>query len=436
MSFKNPYNVLNKIGVQGAQVTAFPQNYAFELDMATWWSAVQRARNYSDFSGLDALYSYVLKSSTFVRSAVEKRLRPLKSRTFSIIVNGKEDKRLTDLVNSTPFIRELIYQRGMANFTFARVVGVDKEGETFNYPLRNLDIVNKAVRRMTYDVDEIYYVKNHVNLFWMQTSFTSEDTLGLLEPITRDIINAFNSQNDWQIASQFSAYQQKVMYYEDGDEKMLDAAKQAASQVGLGQVIVAGKTTDEVSGKVIKKLELENVRGDEAADKFRTYKENIEQLRASIMQLVLGSSLLGMSDKNTNSERLVRAHLKLFRDITESDAIDVQDWFNKSEVKIKLAYLLNEPALRDCTFKAKPQSYIDIGDVEIFTKMFKDLALTPTEEFIMKVGLDVTDIDWNEDNGTAPTGGENAPKSPTNASTERGIKGLVKRIARSVFKTS
>lgn len=433
MTFKNPYNILNYEGVAGARIQALPQNYRFALDMDTWWSAVIRAREFSDFTGLDALYSYVLKSSTIVRSAVDKRLRPLKSRTFGVYINGKEDKRLTEKIKDSAFVRELIYQRGLANFTYARVVGVDKNGETFVYPLRNLDIVNKAVRKQTYDIQNIFYVKNHVNLFWMQTNYKSEDTLGLLEPVSRDVINMFNAQNDWQTASQFNAYQQMVMYYEDGDEKMLDAAKQAASQVGLGTVIVAGKTTDEVSGKVQKNLELENVYGSATADTFRTFKENIEQLRASIMQLILGSSLLGMSDKNTNSERLVRAHLKLFRDITESDAIDVQDWFNQKEVKQKLAYLLNEPTLVNCTFRVKPSNYIDIGDVDVYTKMIKDLALSPTEDFIEKVGLSKNDVLGYENVDRLEEGSKGVKKVRENGNAQRGIKSMALDFAKRVL---
>lgn len=434
MAFKNPYNILNYEGVTGAPVRALPQNFAFSLNMETWWSAVLRAREYSDFTGLDALYSYIMKSSTIVRSAIDKRLRPLKSRTFGVYINGKEDERLTNVVKDSAFVRELIYQRGMANFTFARVVGVDKNGDTFVYPLRNLDIVNKAVRKQTYNIEDVFYVKNHVNLFWMQTKADSEDMLGLLEPVSRDVINMFNAQNDWQTASQFNAYQQMVMYYEDGDEKMLDAARQAAAQVGLGTVIVSGKTTDEVSGKVQKNLELENVYGSATADTFRTFKENIEQLRASIMQLILGSSLLGMSDKNTNSERLVRAHLKLFRDITEADAMDVQDWFNREDVKVKLAYLLKEPKLAECTFKVKPQNYIDIGDVDVYTKMLRELALTPTAEFIEKVGLSTDDVVGYEQNpDDTQKGSKSVSKVRGKTNAAGGIKAMALDFAKRVL---
>lgn len=164
---KNPYNILNYFGATGAKIQALPQNYAFELTMATWWSAVQRARLYSDYVGLDALYSYVMKSSTIIRSAIDKRLRPLRSRTFAVYVNGKERTDLTDKLANSPAMRDLIYQRGLANFTYARVIGVDRNGETFIYPLRNLDTVNRAVRKMTYDVQDVFLVKNHVNLFWM-----------------------------------------------------------------------------------------------------------------------------------------------------------------------------------------------------------------------------------------------------------------------------
>ena len=434
MAFKNPYNILNYEGVTGAPVRALPQNFAFSLNMETWWSAVIRAPEHSDFTGLDALYSYIMKSSTIVRSAIDKRLRPLRARTFGVYINGKEDERLTKVLKDSSFVRELIYQRGMANFTFARVVGVDKNGDTFTYPLRNLDIVNKAVRKQTYNIEDIFYVKNHVNLFWMQTKASSEDMLGLLEPVARDVINMFNAQNDWQTASQFNAYQQMVMYYEDGDEKMLDAARQAAAQVGLGTVIVSGKTTDEVSGKVQKNLELENVYGSATADTFRTFKENIEQLRASIMQLILGSSLLGMSDKNTNSERLVRAHLKLFRDITEADALDVQDWFNKDEVKKKLAYLLNEPLLATCTFRVKPQNYIDIGDVDVYTKMFKELGLSPTEDFIEKVGLSTDDVvGYGENTTNLGEGSKGAKKVQRKGDAARGVKAMAEKLTKRLF---
>lgn len=388
----NPYNVTRPVGVAGAKTSAFPQNYQFELTMDTWWSAVQRARLYSDFTGLDALYSYVMKSSTIIRSAIDKRLRPLKARTFGVYINGKEDERLTKVLKDSRLMRQLIYQKGLSNFTFARVIGVDREREIFVYPLRNLDVVNKAVKGQTYDVEGKWRVKNHVNLFWMQTDYDSEDTLGLLEPIARDYINMVNSQNNWQTASNFLAYQQMMMYYENGDEEMEAKAREAAAAVGLGQVIVSGRSTNEETGKEIKNFELENVYGSSAADTFRIFKENIEQLRASIMQLVIGSSLLGMSDKNTNSERLVRAHLKMFRDICEDDAIDVQGWLNKKEVKTKLSYLLDEPTLANAELRVKPSNYIDIGDVETFTKMMKDLGIYPTESFIEKTGLDDSDV--------------------------------------------
>lgn len=428
----NPYNVLRHQGVGGAKTVALPQNYQFEISMDTWWSAVQRARLYSDFTGLDALYSYILKSSTIVRSGIDKRLRPLKARTFGVYVAGKEDARLTKLLKTSPLMRQLVYQKGVSNFTFARVIGVDREGKVFIYPLRNLDVVNRAVKGETYDVEGKWRVKDHVNLFWMQTSYDSEDTLGLLEPIARDYINMVNSQNNWQTASQFSAYQQMMMYYENGDEKMEDAANTAAANVGLGQVIISGKTTDE-QGKVMHNLDLENVPGNGAADLFRIFKENMEQLRGSIYQLIIGSSLLGMSDRATNSERLVRAHLKMFRDICEDDAVDVQDWLNDKEVRTKLAYLLGEPALADATFEVKPSNYIDIGDLETFTNMLKDLNLTPTDSFITKSGLDTTDVKINEQPKTTFPAGKGAEPVRKNADAVRSFASMVMERAKRLF---
>lgn len=422
----NPYNVARLQGVAGGKTIALPQNYQFDLSMATWWSAVNRARLYSDFTGLDALYSYCMKSSTIIRSAIDKRLRPLKARTFGVYINGIEDERLTKVLEASPMVHQLIYQKGLSNFMFARVIGVNRDGSTYVYPLRNLDVVNKAVKGQTYDVEGKWKVERHVNMFWMQTSYDSEDCLGLLEPISRDYINMVSSQNNWQTASQYNAFQQMMLYFENGDGSMEAVAKEAANNVGIGKVIVSGKTTDIENKQVIKDLELVNAYGNGAADMFRIFKENIEQLRASIMQLVIGSSLLGMSDKNTNSERLVRAHLKLFRDICEDDALDAQNWLNMQEVRTKLAYLLNEPTLANATFEVKPANYIDIGDVETFVKMMKDLGIYPTDSFIEKVGLSKDDVILtNGKSETTSEGSEGAEPVRKKTNAARRFAGMV-----------
>lgn len=427
---RNPYNILNKHGVAGARNIVLPNNYAFDLNMDTWWSAVTRARMYSDFTGLDALYSYVMKSSTLVRAAIDKRLRPLRMRDFAVLINGKEDERLTKLFGTNAMVSELIYQKGLANFTYARVVGVDKNEETYVYPLRNLDVLNKAVKAQTYDEKGTWYVNSHVNLFWLQTAYQSEDTLGLLEPICRDYINAVNSQNNWQTASQFLAYQQMVMYYENGDEAMEAAAEEAAGKIGIGEVIVTGQTTDEITGKVTKDLELENVGGGNSGDTFRIFKENIDSLLENIALVVLGSSLLMKTAKNTNSERLVRAHLKGFNEVVETDALDVQNWLNKKENKKKFAYLLNAPALNDATFVRKPINTIDVGEIDTFTEFFDKLNLMPTDAFIRKIGLSKNDVVGYEDSKEVSKRNEELRKVREEGDAKRSIKSMVVGITK------
>lgn len=430
---KNPYDLLLKQGVAGARNVVLPNNYSFELTMDTWWSAVNRARLYSDFTGLDALYSYVMKSSTLVRAAIDKRLRPLRQRTFSVSINGTEDERLTKIFGTDPLINELIYQKGLANFTYARVIGVDKDKETYVYPLRNLDVVNKAVKSQTHDSQGTWFVKSHVNLFWLQTSYQSEDTLGLLEPICRDYINAMRSQNNWQTASQFLAYQQMMMYYENGDENMEKAAEVAAAKVGIGEVIITGQTTDEVTGKVIKDLDLQNVGGGNSGDLFRIFKENIDSLYENIALVVLGSSLLMKTAKNTNSERLVRAHLRGFNEIVETDALDVQIWLNKEENKKKFAYLLGEPALLNASFKAKPLNNIDVGEIDSFTEFFDKMQLKPTDAFIRKIGLNRNDIVGYEDSKNVDSRNKELIKVREQGDAPRSIKSMAMGVAKRVF---
>ncbi len=430
---KNPYNLLNREGVTGARNIVLPNNYNFELDMDTWWSAVTRARQYSDFTGLDALYSYIMKSSTLVRAAIDKRLRPLRIRDFNVLVNGKVDEKLTKKFARNTMTSELIYQKGLANFTYARVIGVDKEQETYVYPLRNLDIPNRAVKGQTYDTKGKWRVKNHVNLFWLQTKYKSEDTLGLLEPIARDYINAVNAQNNWQTASQFLAYQQMMMYYENGDEKMQQAAEEAAENIGVGKVVVAGQTTDEVSGDVVKDLLLENVGTGTSGDTFRIFKENIDSLLENIALVVLGSSLLMKTAKNTNSERLVRAHLKGFNEVVEIDALDVEDWLNKDENKKKFAYLLKEPSLVNATFEAQPLNTLDVGEIDIYADFFDKMGITPTDAFIRKIGLNEKDVVGYEDSKNVDKRNKEISKVRGEGDAKRSVKSVVVDSAKRIF---
>ncbi len=430
----NPYNILHPQGVAGGKTTVLPANYSFDLTTDTWWSATTRARLYSDFTGLDALYNYVMKSSTIVRAAIDKRLRPLRERTFGVFINGKENEALTGKFAASALVRELVYQKGLAKFVFARVVGVNKDLTTYVYPMRNLDFVNRAIKGQTYDFEGKTLVKGHVNLFWMQSPYDSEDTLGLLEPISRDYIDYRSAANNWLTAGQYMAYQQMIMYYENGDtDAMPNAAKQAASRIGLGEVLVAGKITDEATGNVVKELELQNVQGAASADTFRIYKENLDTLAENISVLVLGSSLLLTSAKNTNSERLVRAHLKGFNDICEADARDVQEWLDMPENKEKLAYLLGMPELTGASIRVKPSTYIDTGDIETYTTMFKDMALTPTDTFVRKVGLDLDDVVGYEDSKNAIARSKAVIRLREKNDAKRTVKSVVSEYAKRVF---
>ena len=432
---KNPYDLLTKQGVARAKNVVLPNNYNFELVLETGWSAVTRARLYSDFTGLDALYSYLMKSSTLIRAAINKRLAPLRMREFSIEIDGEVDERLTKKFARNSVINELIYQKGLANFTYARVIGVDKEEDTYVYPLRNLDVPNRAVKAQTYDTKGKWYVKNHVNLFWLQSKYQSEDTLGLLEPIARDYINAVKAQNNWQTASQFLAYQQMMMYYENGDEKMQEVAEEAAENIGVGKVVVTGQTTDEVTGKVTRDLELENVGSGNSGDTFRIFKENIDSLLENISLVILGSSLLMKTAKNTNSERLVRAHLKGFNEVVETDALDVQDWLNKKENKKKFAYLLREPQIEVATFAAQPIDKIDVGEIDIFAELFEKVGLYPTDEFIRKIGLNPNDVVGYEKSENVSKRNEELGKVRGDGDAKRSIKSVVVGSAKRFFGT-
>jgi hypothetical protein len=123
----------------------------------------------------------------------------------------------------------------------------------------------------------------------------------------------------------------------------------------------------------------------------------------------------------------------LFRDITESDATDVQDWLNQESVRTKIAFLLNEPRIAAARFEAKPSSYIDIGDIEVYTKMLKDLGMAPLEGFVEKTGLGIEDITGYGDDKKANQGGGGDNTLPQKRATTRSVASVVVDVAKRLF---
>lgn len=95
-------------------------------------------------------------------------------------------------------------------------------------------------------------------------------------------------------------------------------------------------------GKSLYQVEVNPINTQSYADAFRVFKEYISEYRSEIMQLVTGGTLLGATEKNTNSEELAQIHMNMYHDILDDDTESCLAMFNMPAALSKLARIFKD----------------------------------------------------------------------------------------------
>lgn len=395
-----PYNVFRGVGTPNLKSKYLPNDYYIEFTPSWWRMAVDNAINYSDLTWLDTLYSWCMESSPFLVSQVNKRLIPISKAKFAFAdESGQINYAITEKIINTNWFRKLIRARLMSRFYGVKVVGVDVEKDTVvDYPMRNIDIINKAVRDQTYGIESVAYVSSYDNLFYMQPETDQDFKLGMLQPISRAMIGIVEAYNNWSVTSATYSYPRTAIYYMDGNEQLRQKAEEIASNLDPLDVPILPQRQNIDDKMAVPQLEIKPLQTQMYPDAFRVFKEYIDSYRSEIMQLVTGGTLLGATEKNTNSEQLASIHMSLYEDICDDDKRDVIAFFNNEGAMIKLSNLLGMPELASLRLIEVPETTISLEKFEKVATAMSQIGLQPTAKFFEKIGLEESDINWTVTN--------------------------------------
>lgn len=395
----NPFQVPQKVGSDGIESNYLFNNYYMDYTPAKWRQAVDRAIQYSDLTLLDTIYSYSLQSSPFLESQINKRLIPLYKRNFAFEVNGKIDKKLTEehITNSWWF-RKFMRYIALSKFYGVKLFQVDPEKrELLDFPLRNIDIFNKALRLGTYQYYSIINAKDYDNLFYFQPDTDQDFKLGLLQPISRAMIGIVQMFVNWELLGKRYSFPLTTIGYNANNAENKNMAKLVAQNLDMMTIpLIPFRSEYGNAGRSIYAIEVNPVQTQTQSDAFRVMKEYVIEYRSEIMQLVTGGTLLGATEKNTNSENLAEIHMQMYRDILDTDTRENLEQFNRPEVTQKLAKLLKTPRLADAKL-------VEIPDKTVTSKLFVEVGdmmarqgLQYSEKSFEKVGLETSDIKIKE----------------------------------------
>jgi hypothetical protein len=149
-------------------------------------------------------------------------------------------------------------------------------------------------------------------------------------------------------------------------------------------------------------------------ESFRSYKEIMDKYESYIMQLVLGGTLLGSTEKNTNSEQLAEIHLGMYHDILDADRRTILGMFNEKENLEKLSRLFGIPELTACRFIELPDKSLSLRTFKIAGEVAARQGMRFTPATFEKTGLEAKDIIIAEPKQEEPTA-KNSKKTKNNA---------------------
>ena len=277
-----------------------------------------------------------------------------------------------------------------------KVVGIDVvKDELVDYPLRNIDILNKAVRDMTYGIQSVAYVKDYDNLFFMQPETSQDFKLGMMQPISRALIGIVEAYNNWSVTSATYSYPRTAIGYLEGNAQLRKDAEEIALDLNPMSVPLLPFKQSLDKNTNVYAMEIKPLQTQMYPDAFRVFKEYIESYRSEIMQLVTGGTLLGATEKNTNSEQLANIHMGLYEDLCEDDMRDFIHYYNQEGVSLKLANLLGIPELLDHTLVEVPDKTITVDKFERAGRVLSAQGMAFSPSVMTKIGMEAEDINPN-----------------------------------------
>lgn len=393
----DPYYIPKRVGVYNVHSKYIPNDYYVNWTPAKWREAIDLAQNASDFTLLDTMYSWCVESSPFLLSQINKRLVPMSKRRYALADRntGEIDEYLTKIVVNTRWHEKLKRSRLLSKFYGIKVIGIDILNDILvDYPLRNIDAVNKGLRYMTYDIDSIVNVGEYDNLFWLQPESDQDYRLGMLMPISRALIGTVESFNLWNIANKQYSYPRQFVGYIDGNAEMKQVAEEIAQKASDPSAVFTIPFRQNLKDQEnIYQIEIKPVQTQSYADSFRGYKEYIDKYQAEIMQLVTGGTLLGATEKNTNSEQLASIHMSLYEDICNDDDRDFRDFMNKEGALVKISRLYGIPRIADLELIEVPDQTMTLQEFEAVSQSLSRMGMRMKPEALSNLGLDPNLVD-------------------------------------------
>jgi hypothetical protein len=389
---QQPYNPFRPIGAPNVKSRYIPNQYFVEFTPSWWRNAIDNAVNYSDLTMVDTLYSWCIQSSPFLVSQMNKRLNPIENAVFAFYRDGEIDENLTEMITRTRWFNKMKREFVLSKFYGVRIVGIDVEKDTItSYPLRNIDMVNRAIRSQTYAIESVANVDDYDNMFYMQPDTDQDFKMGMMQQISRAMIGIVEAYNNWSVTSATYSYPRTTVGFIDGNAQAQALAENIANNLDPLDTPVLPFKQNLDNKENVYQVEVKPLQTQMYPDAFRVFKEYIDSYRAEIMQEVTGGTLLGATEKNTNSEQLAQIHMSLYEALCNADKRDFANFINYEGAIQKIGRLLGID-MSGVKLREVPDTTISVDKFERIGRVLASQGMAYSPEVMRKVGMEPSDI--------------------------------------------
>jgi hypothetical protein len=391
----NTFILPKAMGLNVSSLT-YPNNYDQTWDLTMWRQACRQVMNMGWPIQYAALTSWVFECSPFVQHLFRELGVSIENvPVYFIDQKGNKvdewSKEICEKVWFQKLRKEYIYSWfwGFTGINFDPLTG-----ETFKYPMQDIDPINRMLRKSSFEFNEGINFADNINLLYVQPSSNAESFLGWMQPISREFIRMNMNDNNWVAAGKRFAYPiMQVGYPENSNALDTDDVAFNPYKIEAENIIRDADPTNGITypytrnsdGSINKSIEIDFSTGSQGnGGAYRVYSDFNEMKKNEILQMITLSTLSSASGK-VGSQALGKIHMEKYETVIKSLIEWQLDELNRDFLKKIAKFYKNFP--KGLSFGVNKAKQWKLDEIVQMSAVLKENNKQLSTDFFIEQGL-------------------------------------------------
>lgn len=390
-------NPIKDVGIGAFVSQAYPMTRYQDYTERDWRMASDLVINNGQGQRWDELVTWMISSSAFVQTLIERRIAPILSIRYAIsdedgVINEELTKSLSE-----EWFKGVVETIMMATFQgySAGVFDIQKN-ECVRYPLSLIDPFNDSLKKTPYYLAGSDKFADYANLVYAKRSTQYQTILGLFQPMAKEYIGIAIQLRNWLASGTRQSYPMTIVGYNGRSTEQQerinpltnqteyvevntnkDWARYIADNIDPTTALTIPFQFSDADGKPQYSIEVKQSEHHSSDNAYKTFYDYIDKAEQRMITLVLGSTLT-MTEGNSRS--LGEVHERITNQYIEKDIEWVLEQLNNMLIK-----KLNVPD--GLKFVADTTNQLSIEDAKVISSLMKENGKKLTKDFFTSMGV-------------------------------------------------